>query len=261
MLAPDGFLQFRPAVGDVGVGTCHTPISEAAPPDQAAASPPLRPAWALSPSSAPPSPSIGPIARAHATTATGMGFGIASSSPLDRGCAQLVVVGEVADTSTAICGHGEEDAKVYPEGRRPGAGDVDHLSSGFRARRSQRGHLRRIAPGLRLALSSADRWLDEDERRLLPELREWRGPEAGRSSRASDGGQRMGAAYFCFALSGPRLLRLLDCSPVLRWTAPRCCSTSVTRGRRRRPWRHRLFFEVFRSSVWSPTGRRAFCRS
>ena len=38
-----------------------------------------------------------------------------------------------------------------------------------------------------MSSGSADARLDEDERRLLRELREWRGPEAGRSRRASEG--------------------------------------------------------------------------
>ena len=59
-----------------------------------------------------------------------MGFSIVSSSPLDRGCAQWVVVGKAAEISTAVCGKGSEVAQVDFEGRRPCAGDVDHLSSG-----------------------------------------------------------------------------------------------------------------------------------
>ena len=107
MLASDGCLHFRPVVGDVGVGTCRTPVSEAAPPDQAA---PAATGAGFAPTLSPPHP-IGSIARAHATTAAGMGFGIVSSSPLDRGCAQWVVVGEAAETSTAIYGKARRSLK------------------------------------------------------------------------------------------------------------------------------------------------------
>ena len=47
--------------------------------------------------------------------------------------------------------------------------------------------LRRVVSGCRLSLGSADAHLDESERRLLRELREWRGPEAVLSNRASAG--------------------------------------------------------------------------
>ena len=239
MLASGGCLHFRPVVGDVGVGTCRTPISEAGLPGEAAASPRCgRRRLCHRPS--PPLPPIGSIARVHATTATGMGFGVVSSSPIDRGCAQWVVVGEAAETSTAIYGQGEEVAKVDPEGRRSGAGDVGDLQSG-----SPRPPVLGREEGAFAELSRGFACLRARRARC------WTRMGGGFSGSSGNGGGLglavrvglpRGTADFRFVLSGPRWLGLPVCSRILpvcslmlRWTAPSCCLTSVTQGRCRAP--------------------------